>query len=489
MSLHGLMLGRNYSLIYYISIISHMRMKNFTRNFALAALLGLALSSQAENRIFTYTDLEGYPVYGPAFRVSPNGRYVVGGDENEQTGGFFIDTTRPEQIILTADGELADVDDNGLAVGTWYRKEGYAKYCTAATYKDGVWSTLPLPEEVIGQSYVRAISADSKIICGHAVCQNYDPELPGMHFPITWKLNEETGKYEVLKIYNDLYLPGTQGFYVYDMSPNAKWACGLHCLDMGDFVDVVVDLETGELFHSNKIEYKEYTWESVHPVTGEPIILTDNLMFVDDLLDGFDGTTLFAGRFTYATDRYLYGQRGIVSDVKEDGSGNITHRATVFDTETRTFLDGSSQYGYTCGEGEDLRFTTNGKVMIGTSTTNINKKFGLNNPTVAGIYSLDRAGKVLTGSYIAVTALGDMIECPVVIMLDEGLVGIDTITAEDTKDFNIIINGNTVSLPDAQQVMIVSLNGQMITNQKTATLDAGLYLVVADGKAKKVLIK
>ena len=398
-------------------------MKQFTKLLTISAILGFSLSSQAEERVFTYTDSEGFPVYGAAMRVSPNGRYIVGADEAEQTGSYIIDTTNPENIIQNNEGELYDVADNGMAVGSWYNKVGYAKYLEAAVYKDGTWTTLPLPQEIIGQSIARAISADGTLIAGQAMCENSAPDEPGKYFPILWKLDPATGEYVVKKLYNSLYLPGTLGFYVYDMSPDGKWVCGLHCLDFGGYISSILNTETNLLIESNEIEYKEYTFEYTDPITGEKEEMTFDAMFVDGMLDGFDGYTECTGRFLYATNDYIYGVRSIVHDVQPDFSASITNYACIYDTATGEYIDGSKQYGYACGEGLNLQFTTDARFVTDGIARSIATEFHVpSGIKVGGVYCIDRGNKVLCGSHVCTTALGEMIESPLVIMLDNSLV-------------------------------------------------------------------
>lgn len=449
----------------------------------------LANGVASADQFYTYIDAERFPVTGAARRVSPNGQWVVGGDDLDDTGSFIIDTDSPADYDFTDEGLLLDINDNGVAVGSWYRKEGYAKYYEAAYYANGEWHTLPLPDEIIGQSSAVAITPDSKIIAGHGLCRNENPDEPGRYFPMTWKYNETTGEYDLLKLYNNLYLPGTYGFYMQDMTPSAKYVCGFMGLDMGDNIGVVLNLETGEIKYANTPEYKLFPFTLVNPNTGEEETNYYTTLFVDGVMDGIKDGDLFSGRFTYATDEYVFGCRDIVSDVKEDGSGKITTVATVYDIANDKYIDGKPDMIYMCGDSEQLQFTSKGSYVYSGIEFPVSADFDVQGANIQAIYSMDTKGEVLTGSYLYSTPMGDVMESPVVLILDKGIAGIEEIGNDKEFTADVTVENGRITVDGASDVAIFSLSGSILTKGNTLDAAPGVYIVIADGKSAKVIVK
>lgn len=449
----------------------------------------LASGTASADQFYTYSDIEGYPLSGAARRVSPNGQWVVGGDDTDETGSFIIDTNSPADYEFTDEGLLVDINDSGVAVGCWFRKEGYAKYHEAAYYKDGIWVTLPLPDEIIGQSEAVSITPDSKLIIGHGMCRNEDPDEPGKYFPMTWQYNDATEEYELLHLYNNLYLPGTYGFYVQDMTPSGTHACGFMGLNMGDNIGVVLNLATGELKYANQIEEQMYWFELTHPVTGADMSGYFPTQFVDGYMDGIDDTKSFKGGFYYATDGYIFGARDIVTDVQEDGSGTITTVATVYDIANDKYYDGKTNTIYMCGDSPQLQFTSNGTYIYAGAEFSVNTDFDVQDADVCGIYAMDTKGEVLVGSRLYSTPLVDGIESPAVMILDKGIAGIQEVGLDPEFTADVKVEGHRITVTGAKEVAIFSINGSVLA--QTTTLDAapGVYIVMADGKSAKVIVK
>lgn len=455
------------------------------------------IDSSAADQCFTYTGADGFPAYGPARRVSPNGKWVVGGDEDEYTGSFIIDTTNPSQATFLPECLILDINDNGTAVGVNYRKFGYGRYDNASVYYDGEWHNLPVPEDSFEFSQAVAISDDGTIIGGHVSVpatikfEDDDDNADTLHykrFPIIWKLNAATGEYEIHKVYNNLYVPGTFGFHVNDMSPDGKWICGMHCLNMGDFIGAILNTETGELIEPNRVYFEEQTVIGRHPQTGELVDLSGLYMMVDGVRDGWSTDVNFTGAFHYATNDYIFGGRDVVRNVKDNGEGYIDLYACIYDTKNDKFIDGPKNRYYTCGEDTKLQFTHAGEWVYAGAVADINTDFNISGQHLDCMFDMDRAGKVLAGCYYYFTDMGSQIQSPVVIMLDKGISAIDTVTS-DTNGGNVKVEGNTISVEAEGEVYIYALNGGRVTKGATATVAPGVYVVVADGVATKVLVK
>ncbi len=465
-----------------------MRMKKSL----LSVIVLTAVSSSAfADQCYTYKDADGFEITGAARRVSENGRWVVGGDDLDETGSFIIDTTDPSKYVFTPDGLLLDINDDGVAVGAKYRVEGYAKFKLGAIYKNGEWTLLPVPEVAISdQSYAVGISDDSKIIGGYAMCENSAPDEPGKQFPVIWKLNEASGEYEVARVFNELDLPGTYGFQVSDMSPDGKWLVGYMGLDMGDNIGVILNTETGELKKFHEIEYKTIEFEVTDPITGEPaIMVSDNIMCVDGNIDGYDPNVQFRGMFVSCNNRYVFGSIDEVYNLNEKGEGKIRTYATVYDLVEDKFYNGSTSYAYLSGVDNTLQFTTSGEYVYGGRAYNVSDDFETGITRIAGIYDVDASTNVLVGSYIYDTPLGDMLESPIVLILDKPLVSVEEIGIDPTFTSKVTVENGTITVEGAENVAIFAINGSTVTLGNTATVVPGVYIVVADGHSAKVIVE
>lgn len=443
------------------------------------------------DQCYTYATAEGDDIFGAARRVSPNGRWVVGGDDIDETGGYIIDMNNPAEAMHDPHGLMLDVNDAGTVVGTWFRQEGYAKYHEAAYYKDGVWTVLPKPEVLLssGQCDAVSISADGKTIVGHGMCENENPDEPGKYVPIVWTLNESTGEYEVSKVYNNLWLPGTYGFYVQDMSPDGKWICGFQGLDFGDNIGVILNTETDELKTFHNISYEDRELQTIHPQTGKPITMVSNVMVVDGYIDGLVQSVAFSGRFMSCNNKYIFGSIDEVSDVKEDGSAKITTYAAVYDIDNDRVIKGAKDDIYLCGDNDKLQFNSNGEYVYAGVAYSIAKDFDTDGINVAGIYSMDNTASVLSGSYLYYSPLGDILECPVVLKLDKGLSSIQEVGRDADFTANVEVADGRITVTGAADVAIFALNGAVLTRAHSVEAAPGVYIVIADGHSAKVIVK
>lgn len=461
------------------------------KSLLIAISLTAAVSTAFADQCYTYMGTDGFQLTGPARRVSENGRWVVGCDDMDETGSYLIDTTDPTKYQFNPDGLFLDVNNDGIIVGVKFRVAGYAKFKLGAIFKNGEWITLPVPEVAIDdQSYAIGISEDSKIIGGFAMCENSEPDEPGKQFPVIWKLNETSGEYEVARVFNNLDLPGTYGFQVTDMSPNGKWMVGFMGLDMGDNIGVILNTETGELKTFHKIERKTVEFNVTNPITGEPsIMVSDNIMHVEGLIDGYNSSIAFRGMFMSCNDHYAFGSMDEVYDLNEKGEGKIRTYATVYDFEQDKFYNGSTSYAYISGVDNTLQFTTSGEYVYGGRAHNVSDDFSTGNTVVAGIYDLDAATRVLTGSYQYATPLGDILESPVVLILDKPLVSVEEIGIDPTFTAKVTVENGVITVEGAEDVAIFSMNGSTVTLGNSASVVPGVYIVVADGNSAKVVVK
>lgn len=66
--------------------------------------------------------------------------------------------------------------------------------------------------------------------------------------------------------------------------------------------------------------------------------------------------------------------------------------------------------------------------------------------------------------------------------------GVESVAA-DSEQVNISINGNVVNVSGAKNVRIFSLDGRMVSDRNSTVLPAGVYVVKADGKTVKAMVR
>ena len=210
------------------------------------ALLVAACSASAfaEYKSFTYTDPTepSLNLMGHFRRFSDNGRWLVGGDYDLQSGSYIVDTTNPAELYyFTNEGEFYDVADDGMVVGTHFTVEGEAKYEHAAIWRDGVWTRLPEPEDCRRLSVAMSVTPDGKRIAGYAYCHASDVETGNKNYPVVWDWDEATQSY-IPTCYNGPEVgiaEGQLGFYVWYMSPDGQVLGGTMAVAAGSHLQTL----------------------------------------------------------------------------------------------------------------------------------------------------------------------------------------------------------------------------------------------------------
>ncbi len=254
---------------------------------ALSLLAATGVQAQGENHLesffnTTYTDIDGQSspgVFGVFNKVSGNGKYAVGYDDQMNSGAVFLwNVETPGEITFigndyTCPGAACDVTNEGLVVGAFKGSventnietgELETVTCPVPAYRtqDGEWHYLPIPADYSGSnaagmmlSMARAVTSDGKTIAGHFYVRTGVGESPlgglvekAQMIPVLWQL--EDGEY-VLKddfreagtnslLYKDGELQEVKEteysvFYIYGLSEDGKTIVGMNTSGTGGF--------------------------------------------------------------------------------------------------------------------------------------------------------------------------------------------------------------------------------------------------------------
>ena len=433
---------------------NYYNITDMKKTLLFAIALGLAANtSLAENKIYFF-NVDGADSYGNLSGVSENGKWAVGADNINESGGYYINVDDPSNYTRLTDGELYDVSNDGVAVGAWYDNKGTAEapvnYHRGAIYKDGEWSLLPVSDYIsnAGRYYARCVSKDGKYIGGMMHCKNTDATLGAMYYPVMWEYNEATEEYDV-HCYNDMILPDNQGFVVNDISEDGTTLVGYVISDWGEST-VPAMCVNGELKLFNKLEWKIWYLEELEDYYY--------CGFIDGVMDGMPGQ-IFHGTFSHINSNYVFGCRSIATDVDEQtATGTVTHHRTIYNLATGEFLDEPSDSYYTAGIDPEHCFFTDGikaYYMNEGRMKEVKNAFSLDctgggAPSI--IYNHTPNGKVLVGSYLWFNeAIGEYCESPALIVLDEPLSGISAIETDrpaDGKTYDLMgrtVNGDNLA--------------------------------------------
>ena len=252
---------------------------------ALSLLAATGVQAQGENHLesffnTTYTDIDGQSspgVFGVFNKVSGNGKYAVGYDDQMNSGAVFLwNVENPGEITFIGNdymcpGAACDVTNDGLIVGAYKgsveeeninTKEVETVTCPVPAYRtqDGEWHYLPIPADYSGSkasgmnlSMARAVTSDGKTIVGHFYVRTGIVERPWLMekvamFPVLWELEDgeyvlkddfrEAGKNSMLYKDGELKEVGEAEynvFYVYGLSEDGKTIVGMNTSATGGF--------------------------------------------------------------------------------------------------------------------------------------------------------------------------------------------------------------------------------------------------------------
>lgn len=157
-----------------------------------------------------WTDADGYDnevLFGAFNKVSANGQYAVGYDDQIMYTTFMWDKSNPSTITLVNTDYnrkifLHDVANDGTAVGSY--ESSMTNGMRPAYMQEGEFSVLPVPDDFsesysqggMGIDNARAITPDGKYIVGHVYISLGEVESPVggtiervQLLPVRWTLN------------------------------------------------------------------------------------------------------------------------------------------------------------------------------------------------------------------------------------------------------------------------------------------------------------
>lgn len=410
--------------------------------------------------------------------VSDNGKYAVGFDIAMQNITYIWNAETDQITVYTSKNHsyFHDVADDGTCVGSFpVEGRGGENVHRPGYFKDGQWHALPEHYSVAGNSSdtnkAIAISPDGKFIGGIQFCEHADGGK-AKAYPCVWELID--GEY-VLHMYNDIDLPDHQGFFPNRMSDDGRYLVGKMYSTSGSVL--LAYIKDGELHHFYDLETRMEIWEGdgqLYPESYINGVYDDGYLSDADFRD-IDSDGNMIGFYTYIKENEPSYSTAVIFNENEN-NGELQE----IDYQMGTVISGKNNFFVATGSNGYLSPSW---VENGTAYS-LGDAF-LIDGNCSFINDMSSDGKVLVGAGIEGFE-GGAYNVPVLIQLDNAIVSAEAIESDDVK---ININGNTVEVTGANDVKIFAINGSLVSNDANTTLDKGVYIIKADNKANKVLIK
>lgn len=465
-----------------------------------------AIGADAKTLTYTTENL------GEVTAISANGEYASIYDYEDSKAylwsratGEFTEISEPKGTSSQPSGQRVSgtwamgVADDGTVVGCIIYADG-RQY--PSIYKEGKWTRLPIHSEARYDNTAIAITGDGKIIGGYQFINDPSSSIKGRYYPCRWTLKDD-GTYE-LTAYTDLKLPNHQGFYPTCMTHDGSAIGGTVYAGIASTLPAIVTAD-GEMMLGAKIEEKEEPWiykgkyycgtdENGKQIwsddPNDPRIVLFTETYIDGVKDqGQDGT--FNGGFQGADAQgNFYGARTVASNV-HDGEGTLSSGATIYNSKTGEWTDNFTYQGFTNGIGKYI-FATGNTLLVDGKPSTFTAEFGFSYPrSVSAMYKVSGDGKVIGGNLYEVNpASGEPQFFPFIIVLDEPLVDPSAVSSVETGNgARISVAAGNVTVEGAASVAVYDLNGRLVGNSASTSVQPGIYVVLADGKASKVLVK
>lgn len=465
-----------------------------------ASLVALGIISPLSAEVKNY---EWDDIIGMTMGISANGKYAAILDDQNNFGYLWKadDPENPVRLLTPEENSFCayDVADDGSVVGY----VDLISNTRPAIYRDGEVTFLPVASETLNTAEANKISPDGKFIAGTVFMRDANADQGGRYYPCLWERNE-SGEYE-LTTFNDIELPDHQGFIVTGMTPDAYAIGGrLYCA-MGSNIPALI--VNHELIIFNELETIMTPWEfrgkfyAGLDETGKQIWVEDPNdprveLFPEYYIDGFhDGTNneFFDGEFSSCdSSGNFFGHLTKATDIQEDGSATLTIWPCVYNVYTGEWLevDNDVTSAYSTGLTKNLIFTANNKYIL-DGTAHSTSELGIeSSKTVMGVNCISADGKVLgVATYEIHPAIQEPFNYPHITVLDESpIAGIDNITENESSP-EIKVLGNVISVTGASKVAVFNINGQIVSESNAVSVTPGVYIVKADSKTAKVIVK
>lgn len=467
-----------------------------------AACAAFVCSAQAENKLYYDTENRA-----EARGVSPSGNYAVFTDPDNNVG-YLWSRENPEVFAPIVDvdtqGDIRfdayDVNDDGIVVGSIQKEDGSRVYWQPAVWQNGEFTYLPVELDKVDETgnamtgnlnYAVRISANGQIVGGYIGSR---PSLPSMGYPaypVIWEKKDD-GSWEFHR-YNNIQLPDHQGFWVRTMYSDGTLEGtilgGILNCAAGSMVPAL--LKDGELVYWNKLEIREFEEDTKW---GTMAFEYD---FIDGFKDGWDYTFFYGGFYGSDNSGNFYGFKSSThmpddgSELPYDGEVTIDNGSCVYNVFTDEWTYNIGQNGYINGIYNEVFFTANGQMIVEGKTESPLSYFGVDSQAggirFAGVTQTSDKGNVLAGQHNVfndATLQDDPF--PVIIVLDNAMVGVDEI-ATGSQAVSVRGMKGCIDVQGAENVAVYDMQGRYMGNG--SSLAPGIYVVKADDTTAKVIVK
>ncbi len=455
--------------------------KNLLLSAAFACAIGLSASAENTITVFnTYFDEETQSnalLPGSFYSVSPNGQYAVGFDEGTMDYVTYIWSAETGKIeVHRCDNYMYfyDVANDGTCVGSFPIEGAGENGHRPGYFKDGQWHALPQHHAVTSVSHYSnkafAISPDGKYIGGTQFCEHADGGNPRT-YPCLWV---KEGDEYVLHMYNDMELPEHQGFFPVKMSDDGRYMVGKMFSEIGS--TLLAYVKDGELHHFYELETRMEEWvDGNYYPEGYINGVHDDGYTSDAEFFDIDNNGNMIGYYTYLAEGETPYSCAVMFNENEN-NGELQE----LDYQIGTVIANPNQFFVVSGTGGYYTpyYVENGVKRSPEDAFVLDHSCSI-------INDMSADGRVIVGAGIE-TFEGGAYNVPVIIQLDEAIVSTKTIHNDNVR---IRTSNGQIAVEGAENVAIYSVNGALVSTAANATLPAGIYIVKADNKANKVIVK
>lgn len=444
--------------------------------------LCMAQTAAAQKKLVTVYSVEGNTELmelfagATAFGTSASGEYVVGYGTDFVQGSFIWQRSTGQFTQLKGcyqnECYAYGVSDNGIVVGTFATdndgevEPGTVPYIIPGYWKDGTWTALELPVEMVRgdvNGNAAAISPDGRIIVG-SIRDTYQ-----QHYYDVSTGNMNAVK-EVTKIRPAVWIDGKlqpwenlpfgetvgQGMWADYMSDDAGVLGGVAEHDSGSRSPTIwVNGEMRRLYGKEDID------------------INVDLYFYAGYVYGIsrEGKLVCGTWCPYGDDGYSP-TVGFIYDVEKDAIEELEGWG-----QCTTVLDNGTVFGNTGYLGESLIRIDgfNGKL-----SDYVKEVTGAEAPSnlPCTIISASRDGNVFSGYYVYYSDMGPMM-MPSIVVMEDDLSGINGVSAQQ----NIDIKNGVASAPGAEKMSIYDATGRLVAENAGSELQLGALKGVVVVKA------
>lgn len=406
--------------------------------------------------------------------------------------------------------DIRAINDAGTIAGSY---RDYGSYVWKPYFQElgGEKVDLPVPTWVLNMNFPIAISNDGKVIGGQLggvieskhMFKDEEKTIPdswGGYWPAIWVKGAD-GEYECFANHDQSIMPEQTGFAPTSMytdgTLDGTWLGGyLYC---GSGANIAALYNKGQILKWNELTYAEIPVYFKGEIIGysiEELVdgKRDMAYSENDIVNGgiycadneghFFGTLFHVGELPYN------------DDVKNENFGQSvgdTYTWGYYDVKTGEWVDTDGYKAVNCALSTDVFFSGTNIYSEGIESTpeNIATKFDIDTAgvNVSGVNRASADGTVLGMCYQSIDVNGVAHIHPFMVELDNQLVGVDDIVVDGEAKHLILVSGGIIEVTGAQEVAVYDLNGVKVSDKAISNVGTGTYVVVADGKSYKILVK